>query len=436
MLQNVTSFRTNHSATMNRTSIPVLLTFMLLVSPSDYFRDDQDLESSEKLDLLMLTQGWSRYFWGTIPVPETKTLNVESEGITLSGSVRGALSKKPVKRGNVNCNIYDSEGLLSYETVTDNEGKFSFQKLYFTDSAGVFIQGFNNKGRLYTEVLLDSVFSDGSLVGTVYLPVLKSFTDFPVNLYQQQYFNEVELRDYLLKTGSIYLEGVTIIGDKKRYQDDGHFRIYGKSMDSFTLTEKDISYRNIADYLQGRVAGVTVVGNSIIIRGPGTFGAGGSPLFLLDGVPFQNQDIVMNIPMNDIEVIEVLKNPLETAIFGTRAANGVISVFTKKGGAGGYSTYTPGTLAKNIAGYASYREFYTPAYTPENVDSEKPDHRITLYWNPDVIIEEEKTSISFFTSDDLSGYRIIVEGITRTGEVCLGYSELKVDEVLTAVDPR
>ena len=75
----------------------------------------------------------------------------------------------------------------------------------------------------------------------------------------------------------------------------------------------------------------------------------------------------------------------------------------------------------------TYLEFYSPKYTLENINSEKPDHRITLYWNPNLITKEGKASISFFTSDDISKYKISVEGLTNEGKICIGTYDFKVE---------
>ena len=176
--------------------------------------------------------------------------------------------------------------------------------------------------------------------------------------------------------------------------------------------------------MKGRVAGLQIAGDNIRIHGPGSF-ENSTPLFLVDGMQV-SKDVVLSIPMNDIDVVEVLKGN-EAAIFGTRAANGAISIFTKlEAGMGNVHSYTPGTITNKIVGYASYREFYTPRYTPENIDSEKPDHRLTLYWNPNIITEAGKATISFFTSDDISRYTVYVEGISSDGKICMGTAELTV----------
>jgi TonB-linked SusC/RagA family outer membrane protein len=97
--------------------------------------------------------------------------------------------------------------------------------------------------------------------------------------------------------------------------------------------------------LQGRVSGVTIASNSgapgsastIRIRGITTFGEGGNdPLWVVDGVVVDAGGIGF-LNQSDIESIEVLKDAASGAIYGTRAATGVILVTTKKGKSGKFS---------------------------------------------------------------------------------------------------
>lgn len=95
---------------------------------------------------------------------------------------------------------------------------------------------------------------------------------------------------------------------------------------------------SVGNAIQGKVAGVTVMNksgfpgsdSSIAIRGVGTFGSGdSSPLVVIDGVPTSLGINVLN--PSDIESISVLKDSSSAAIYGSRAANGVILVTTKGG---------------------------------------------------------------------------------------------------------
>lgn len=107
---------------------------------------------------------------------------------------------------------------------------------------------------------------------------------------------------------------------------------------------------SIDKQLGGRATGVLVTNSSglvnqpprIRIRGVNSINGSASPLFVLDGVPMEsggfagytNDNLLANINPADVESIEVLKDGSATAIFGSRAANGVIMITTKKGKSG------------------------------------------------------------------------------------------------------
>lgn len=98
--------------------------------------------------------------------------------------------------------------------------------------------------------------------------------------------------------------------------------------------------QNTLQALQGRAAGIDVTSNArpgelgtIRIRGTRSLLATNDPLYVVDGIPMQSGGIDAINP-TDIESIEVLKDASASAIYGSRAANGVILVTTKKGKAG------------------------------------------------------------------------------------------------------
>lgn len=106
---------------------------------------------------------------------------------------------------------------------------------------------------------------------------------------------------------------------------------------------KNVKIGSAADALQGLATGVLISKGSfkpggssnIIIRGNGSFGNGGAsttPLYIIDGV-MSNAGLDVIAP-SDIESIEVLKDAASTAIYGSRASNGIILVTTKKGKTG------------------------------------------------------------------------------------------------------
>lgn len=107
------------------------------------------------------------------------------------------------------------------------------------------------------------------------------------------------------------------------------------SVDSEELTK--VPATTFAQQLQGRASGITVTndatpgGNATVrIRGFGTIG-NNDPLYVIDGVPTQNQG---NLNPNDIETIQILKDASAASIYGSRAANGVVIITTKRGKVG------------------------------------------------------------------------------------------------------
>ena len=109
------------------------------------------------------------------------------------------------------------------------------------------------------------------------------------------------------------------------------------------VTSEDIeskSTTNISQALAGEVAGVTVINSSgqpgsaseIRIRGFGSISGNRSPLYVIDGIPFSGG--INSINKSDIESYTVLKDASATAIYGSRGANGVVLITTKKGKAG------------------------------------------------------------------------------------------------------
>lgn len=108
---------------------------------------------------------------------------------------------------------------------------------------------------------------------------------------------------------------------------------------STAVTAEDIQ-RNpgqpIEEILKGRVAGVTVTrvdgGIAVRIRGATSIYGSNEPLYVVDGVPIQPGPggSLVGIDPYDIESIEVLKAPADTALYGMRGANGVIVIKTKR----------------------------------------------------------------------------------------------------------
>ena len=99
---------------------------------------------------------------------------------------------------------------------------------------------------------------------------------------------------------------------------------------------KRVSHSNISTMLEGKVAGVQITSDGqpgadplVRIRGIGTLNGNQAPLYVIDGVPMGTS--IRDFSPNDIETIQVLKDASAGAIYGSRAANGVVIITTKNG---------------------------------------------------------------------------------------------------------
>ena len=141
--------------------------------------------------------------------------------------------------------------------------------------------------------------------------------------------------DVVLKEDTQTIDDVVVIGY-------GSGQKIGNIVGSVTTVSAaelaDRPSANIGDALQGKVAGLQIFNTSgepqssvsIRLRGESSLNLSNAPLYILDGVPVSSS-VFTSISPQDIENISILKDASSTAIYGSRAANGVIFVSTKKG---------------------------------------------------------------------------------------------------------
>lgn len=99
---------------------------------------------------------------------------------------------------------------------------------------------------------------------------------------------------------------------------------------------------NVTQSLSGLSAGISLqqtsgepgAAPSIRIRGAGSINSGNDPLYVIDGYPTTDAELFNNLNPSDIDDIQILKDAASSAIYGSKAGNGVIIVTTKRGKAG------------------------------------------------------------------------------------------------------
>lgn len=154
--------------------------------------------------------------------------------------------------------------------------------------------------------------------------------------------------DVALISESVLAEEVVVVGYGTQERAD----LTGSVSIADVEEVKKSSHTSLAGALKGQVAGVTVQTSgapgenpAIQIRGIGTFGAT-DPLYVIDGVPVEN---ITDFDMGSIESVQVMKDGAASAIYGSRAANGVIIIETDQGQEGGVQvTYDASVAMEDI----------------------------------------------------------------------------------------
>jgi TonB-linked SusC/RagA family outer membrane protein len=155
---------------------------------------------------------------------------------------------------------------------------------------------------------------------------------------------------------------------------------------------KDLPVARVDQALTGKLAGVQVLttngepgaASTIRIRGVGSISAGSDPLYVVDGFPVDN---IQMLNPSDIETIDILKDASATAIYGSRGANGVILINTKRGKAGSsvisFDTYFGWQKVLKTIDYLTTKEqaqYYYDGYVNYNLDAGKSVAGDPLKW--------------------------------------------------------
>lgn len=192
-------------------------------------------------------------------------------------------------------------------TITDLDGKFSLQNIPENATIQISFVGYQ----------------------TVEIPV-KGQTNFKITLEEDsEILDEVVVVGYGIQKKSDVTGAMASVGAKE-------------------LTS--IPVKNAIEGLQGRAAGIDVKSTdrpgsvgSMQIRGSRSISASNDPLYVVDGIPLSSGGIEAINPQ-DIETIDILKDASATAIYGSRGANGVVLITTKKGSKGKATLSYSGTM--------------------------------------------------------------------------------------------
>ena len=149
----------------------------------------------------------------------------------------------------------------------------------------------------------------------------------------------------------------------------------------------------------------------------------GEPLILLDNIPIVDVNELMNIPPPMVERIDVINS---TYVYGDHVLRGIVMVKTNTDNFAGIALPVSSTFLEFDAVSTSSGESQTDANSSNFKNPRIPDFRNVLYWNPNVMLDKNENSITFYTSDDEASYDIIVRGVTNDGRFISGNASFTV----------
>ena len=254
------------------------------------------------------------------------------------------------------------------------------------------------------------------------------------------------MRIVLQEDQDTQLDEVVVIGYGTRKIIDNTSSIISLKAEEISKTK----VLNASQAIQGKAAGVQVISSdlpgstpSVIIRGLGTALGGRTPLYLVDGMPTEN---INNINTNDITSYEILKDASALAIYGTRAANGVIIITTKKGKGDkvtvefeSFTGFREPLKKVKMAGSNKYSHYSNSALQTTTFSQDQPVNtdwfdaitRTGSYTQNNVSVSGATENIKYFFSLGNYQEKAILNGLDYSRTTFRNNNEIKISKKVT-----
>ncbi len=417
-------------------------------NPGYYFESD-DPARRAALDLLMLTQGWSRYVWKEMAgVTKHEVKHPIEKSLVIEGHVLSLTKKKPKPNVEVLMFITLPDSTSQRGTcVTDKDGRFNFALSDFKGKAKLTLQTKENGKRTENNIVLDRMFSPEYKVysyqeklspesvilhkDSIFIKEDTLKTDLANEITIDKRQQETKL---LMDKKTHRLKEVVVKGKKKFKREGEGMRnasvVYDveKTVDEMIdkgedepMTVLDYIHRINPFFTYDIDAGYTYVKGRYKTKGV---------LFCLNNVslmdsidsdtkPLCNYERLSDFSANEIETITVSETDGTSLIYEPirlkRGDEVVIFIYTNK------NLIRRNTLVgirqTKLNGYAYTKEFFHPNYDKALLPDEK-DYRRTLYWNPDVKTDSNgKATICFFNNGSCKAMNLSAETVTEKGVI-------------------
>ncbi len=367
--------------------------------PGFYFREPTRVVD-RCLDLLLLTQGWTRFDVSKVVTGEFEEVKYYLErGQAISGKVKNFWGKD-AQQAQL---ILLSTNMLFDVLHADSSGRFLIDGITFPENTGFIVQARSRKGRRSVEVNIDQEEFLAPILQIPYDRQQANGEDEFYKKYGQDYYYDHGVKVYVLDEAVV-----------RRSVPKKQYSIY------------DISARHALDSAQ--LAGaITHDLRMVLMQIPGVIVTGetityhGEPLYLVLNNFEETFDRIMMMEPQRFLSISLLDDQMAYFYFGDKAKNGAL-VFTEN-----YDYMPERSKSLSVSsfiplGYQKPVEFYVPPYDVDSLRialADTIDLRPTLYWNPNIKLKSsEPTRVRFFMDDGCESCTFTLEGVLNDGTVC------------------
>ena len=384
-----------------------------------YF-DHPDKIKVDALDALLISEKWIRFNWSDIinnKYPPMRHLPLRY--LSYTGKVTKGNKLKPKEEVNLILFFPDSSQQFLH-TMSDSAGNISMDNVLFTNEAKIFYQ-LNTKK--YSAKLIDINFERNNQ----FIPYQLPLPEIPFRLeaingvdkqpaWVQRASHTVSMEKDIEDKYKTLLEVVvrskmqTATEKLSEQLSSGLFSSNNEIIFDFVNDQQNaMGYYNILEWLQGRVAGLSVnYEDGVFVP----YIRGSQATLYIDEIRTE-PSLVTSINVSDIAMIKIIKGP-----FGlmTGGAGGTIAIYTARGNIRP-AQKEPSLPNNKIKGYDIVKKFFSPYYDIKSVPQPDTDTRDLLLWQTILAptVEIDKTRPVFFNNDSSRRYKVIIQGINEKG---------------------
>jgi hypothetical protein len=387
------------------------------IEKPNYYFNKPDQEKLDNLDILMLTQGYSRFNYEDILADKNPPIYVAPEqSIEVTGILR-TNTGLPVSKGSIRLIVPDNN--FSAETLTDMTGNFKFSDVVVRDTSKITLSARNNvnsrnmvinvNGEIYQKISKNNNIADEIVnIDSVIRPYLENS--------RKQFQSSRVLKEVVIKAKTIV--------KKVSHSDYGTFSGLSAQADHEINPDQLKGCPILINCLSTMALGLTYVDNNFYVTRSYNQGNKQPVQIYLNSAQIDVTNLA-SMSGDEVESVEIFVTDGLSGINRVNGTKGVMIIHKKvikkeKISLSQLMALIPkqNVITFSVQGYSKAKDFYVPKYEVGKSSVIGLDLRNTIYWNPKITTDKNGVAtFSFFNSDARGSYRAIIEGIDGDGNL-------------------